>query len=138
MTLMFIELHSRSAFSFLEAASLPEALAGWCAELSMPAMALLDRDGVYGAPRFHLAAQKARIKAHIGSEVTVRNSPQTHRDTEKISNSEFRISNEWATACSSLAEIENRNSKFRPRREAPADFEPRCAPGELGPTRRAL
>src|SRR5215475_6801027 len=36
----------------------------------MPAMALLDRDGVYGAPRFHLAAKKAGIQAHIGAEVT--------------------------------------------------------------------
>ena len=36
----------------------------------MPAMALLDRDGVYGAPRFHMAAKKAKIKAHIGAEVT--------------------------------------------------------------------
>ena len=33
-------------------------------------MALLDTDGVYGAPRFHLAASKAKIKAHIGAEVT--------------------------------------------------------------------
>ena len=36
----------------------------------MPAMALLDRDGVYGAPRFHMAAKKAGITAHIGAEVT--------------------------------------------------------------------
>src|SRR5437867_5765362 len=33
-------------------------------------MALLDRDGVYGAPRFHMAAKKAGIRAHIGAEVT--------------------------------------------------------------------
>src|SRR5579872_4726962 len=67
---MYIELHARSAFSFLEGASLPEELAGVGAHLGMPAMALLDTDGVYGAPRFHLAAQKAKIKAHIGAEVT--------------------------------------------------------------------
>ncbi|MBV8205799.1 MAG: error-prone DNA polymerase [Acidobacteria bacterium] len=73
---MYIELHSRSAFSFLEGASVPEALAACCAELEMPAMALLDRDGVYGAPRFHLAAQKAGVKAHIGAEVTIRHGPQ--------------------------------------------------------------
>ena len=36
----------------------------------MPAMALLDRDGVYGAPRFYMAAKKAGIKAHLGAEVT--------------------------------------------------------------------
>ena len=67
---MYIEFHARSAFSFLEGASLPEELAAVCAQLKMPAMALLDTDGVYGAPRFHLAAQKAKIKAHIGAEVT--------------------------------------------------------------------
>src|SRR5207244_7762027 len=67
---MYIELHARSAFSFLEGASLPEELACWCAELNMLAMAILDRDGVYGAPRFHLAATKAGIRAHIVAEVT--------------------------------------------------------------------
>ncbi len=36
----------------------------------MSAMAVLDRDGVYGAPRFYLAANKAKIQAHIGAEVT--------------------------------------------------------------------
>ena len=67
---MYIELHARSAFSFLEGASLPEELISTCAHHGMPAMALLDTDGVYGAPRFHLAAQKAKIKAHIGAEIT--------------------------------------------------------------------
>src|SRR5256885_1925663 len=67
----YVELHARSAFSFLEGASLPEALAAAAAEASMPALALLDRDGVYGAPRFHGAAKKLGIKAHIGAEVTV-------------------------------------------------------------------
>jgi len=67
---MYVELHARSAFSFLEGSSLPEELAAVCAELKLPAMALLDADGVYGAPRFHLAAKKMEIKAHIGAEVT--------------------------------------------------------------------
>jgi error-prone DNA polymerase len=66
----YIELHARSAFSFLEGASVPEELATVCAELHMPAMALLDTDGVYGSPRFHLAANKIGLKAHIGAEVT--------------------------------------------------------------------
>jgi len=73
---LFIELHARSAFSFLEGASLPEELIGVCQHFQMPAMALLDTDGVYGAPRFHLAANKAKIKAHIGAEVT--SEPLTH------------------------------------------------------------
>src|SRR6202047_3253191 len=67
---MYTELHSRSAFSFLEGVSNPEELIAVCANLGMPATALLDRDGVYGSPRFHLAAKKAEIKAHIGAEVT--------------------------------------------------------------------
>ena len=67
---MYIELHSRSAFSFLEGSSLPEQLIETCVNLNMPAMALLDRDGVYGSPRFHMAAKKARLKAHIGAEVS--------------------------------------------------------------------
>jgi error-prone DNA polymerase len=66
----YTELHARSAFSFLEGASIPEELAAICAEKEMGAMALLDRDGVYGAPRFHLAAKKHSLKAHIGAEVT--------------------------------------------------------------------
>jgi len=80
---MFIELHSRSAFSFLEGASLPEDLIAMCAHLNMPAMALLDRDGVYGAPRFYMAAKKAGIKANLGAEVTSEFSPLSPRDTEK-------------------------------------------------------
>ena len=67
---MYIELHARSAFSFLEGASVPEELATTCAQLHMPSMALLDTDGVYGSPRFHLAANKIGLKAHIGAEVT--------------------------------------------------------------------
>jgi error-prone DNA polymerase len=67
---MYAELHARSAFSFLEGASLPEELAGVGAEQGMEAMALLDRDGLYGAPRFHLAAKKVYLRAHVGAEVT--------------------------------------------------------------------
>jgi error-prone DNA polymerase len=67
---MYVELHARSAFSFLEGASLPEELIATCAQLKMSGMALLDTDGVYGAPRFHLAANKIGLKAHMGAEVT--------------------------------------------------------------------
>src|ERR1700723_7176 len=70
LRLMYVELHARSAFSFLEGASSPEEWARMCAGHSMSAMALLDRDGVYGSPRFHLAAEKLSTRAHIGAEVT--------------------------------------------------------------------
>ena len=68
---MYIELHTSSAFSFLDGASLPEKLVERAAALGYPALALLDRDGVYGAPRFHQAARAAGIKPIIGCELTV-------------------------------------------------------------------
>src|SRR5205814_1068521 len=68
---MYVELHAASAFSFLQGASLPEALVDRAAALGYPALALLDRDGVYGAPRFHKAACAAGIKPLIGAELTI-------------------------------------------------------------------
>src|SRR5687767_6454645 len=70
---MYVELHAASAFSFLQGASLPEALVDRAATLGYPALALLDADGVYGAPRFHKAAAKAGLRAIIGAELTVGN-----------------------------------------------------------------
>jgi error-prone DNA polymerase len=67
---MYHELHARSAFSFLEGASLPEELMEVCANSGMKTLALLDRDGVYGSARAHLAAKKLDIRAIVGSEVT--------------------------------------------------------------------
>ena len=83
-TVNYIELHARSAFSFLEGASVPEELVAACQALEMPAMALLDRDGVYGSPRFHLAAEKNGIKAHIGSEITVQRPNNVQRPTSNV------------------------------------------------------
>ena len=65
----YVELHAASAFSFLEGASLPEALAKAAYECGMPAMALLDRNGVYGAARFHTRAKANGVRAHIGAEI---------------------------------------------------------------------
>src|ERR1017187_8356986 len=73
MTDAYIQLHARSAFSFLEGARVPEDLTGACASLDMPAMALLARAGVYGSTRSHMAAKKAGVRAHIGSEITCDN-----------------------------------------------------------------
>lgn len=67
----YIELHAASAFSFLEGASQPEALVHAAVEAQMPAIALLDRNGVYGAARFYSAAKEKGIRAHIGAEIAV-------------------------------------------------------------------
>src|SRR5579862_34526 len=70
MTSAYVELHARSAFSFLEGSSVPEELIARAAELDFPALAILDTDNISGAARFHMAAKKAGIHAHIGAEVT--------------------------------------------------------------------
>ena len=67
----YIELHTSSAFSFLRAASLPETIIDRAATLGYPAVALIDRDGVSGAPRFHKAALAAGLKPFIGAELTI-------------------------------------------------------------------
>jgi error-prone DNA polymerase len=71
MTEPYVELHANSAFSFLEAASQPESLTQRTAELDMPSIALLDRNGVYGVARFHTSAKRNNIRAHIGAEIAV-------------------------------------------------------------------
>src|SRR5580704_13798602 len=82
---MFVELHARSAFSFLEGASVPEELAIACSEVGLPAAALLDINGVYGAPRFYHAMKKFGLKAHIGAEIAVgsRQSPVASNEREQ-------------------------------------------------------
>ena len=67
----YSELHARSAFNFLRGASNPEQLAERAAELGLAAFAVHDRDGVYGAPRFHGRARELGIKPIIGCELTI-------------------------------------------------------------------
>jgi error-prone DNA polymerase len=67
----YVELHASSAFSFLAGASQPEAYIERARELGMPAIALADRNGVYGAARFHTASKRCGVRAHIGAEIAV-------------------------------------------------------------------
>lgn len=67
----FVELHARSAFSFLRAASQPEELARQAAALGMPVIGVCDRDGLYGAPRLYAAAREAGVRAVVGAELTM-------------------------------------------------------------------
>ena len=67
----YVELHAASAFSFLEGASQPEGLVRAAVEAGMPAMALMDRNGLYGAARFHTSAKTNGVRAHIGAEIAV-------------------------------------------------------------------
>ena len=67
----YVELHCCSAFSFLRGGSFPEQLAEVAAELEMPAIALLDRNGVYGAQRFSVAAREKGVRPIIGAELSM-------------------------------------------------------------------
>ncbi|MCH7598718.1 MAG: error-prone DNA polymerase [Myxococcales bacterium] len=72
----YIELRARSAFCFLEGASLPEAIALRAAEFEYPALALADRDGVYASPRFHRACAANGVRAIHGAEIRLRSPGQ--------------------------------------------------------------
>jgi error-prone DNA polymerase len=67
----YVELHAASAFSFLDGSSQPEDLVERAAALGLEAVALADRSGVYGAPRFHKAAKDAGLRAIVGAEVVL-------------------------------------------------------------------
>ncbi|HVR44665.1 MAG TPA: error-prone DNA polymerase, partial [Thermoanaerobaculia bacterium] len=56
---------------FLDGASLPEDLVGRAVELGLQAMALVDTNGVYGAPRFYTAARKSGMRALVGAEIVL-------------------------------------------------------------------
>ena len=71
MTNRYVELHARSAFSFLEGASMPESMTEQAASLDLPGLAILDRDGLYGSPRLYTTAKKLGLRSHIGAEVSV-------------------------------------------------------------------
>jgi error-prone DNA polymerase len=67
----YVELHARSAFSFLRGSSSPEHLAFTAADQHLPTLALCDRDGVFGAPRFYAAALECGVRPIVGSELTM-------------------------------------------------------------------
>jgi error-prone DNA polymerase len=65
----YVELRCRSAFSFLEASANPEDLVCAAADQDHGALALADRDGLYGIPRFHAAATASGLRAIAGAEL---------------------------------------------------------------------
>jgi len=69
----YAELRAASAFSFLDSAALPEDLIAFAAQRDLPAMALVDTNGVYGAPRFFTAAKKIGVRALVGAELVMDN-----------------------------------------------------------------
>ncbi len=80
----YVELHATSAFSFLDGCSQPEELVERAAELGLAAVALTDRNGVYGAPRFYRAAREAGLRPLVGAEVVLGDGEASRRgDTRR-------------------------------------------------------
>jgi error-prone DNA polymerase len=67
----YVELHSHSAFSFLDGASTPAELAGAAADLGYSAFALTDHDGIWGSMEFVDACRGLPIRPIVGAEITV-------------------------------------------------------------------
>ncbi len=68
---MYAELHLHTNYSFLDGASHPDDLVARAAALGLPALAITDHDGLYGAVRFAVAARERQIKAIVGTELTL-------------------------------------------------------------------
>lgn len=67
----YAELHCHSAYSFLDGASPPDEILAEAHKLGYPALALTDRNGIYGSLAFAHAAQPLGIQAITGAEVTL-------------------------------------------------------------------
>jgi len=68
---MYAELHCHSAFSFLDGASPPDELLAEAHRLGYPALALTDKNGIYGSLAFAHAALPLGLQAITGAEVTL-------------------------------------------------------------------
>ena len=67
----YTPLWCKSHYSFLEGASHPEELVKQAHQLDLPAIAITDRDGVYGIVRAHVKARELGVKLIIGSQITL-------------------------------------------------------------------
>jgi DNA polymerase III alpha subunit len=67
----YVPLWCKTNFSFLEAASHPDELVQESHRLGLPALAVTDKDGVYGIVRAHVKAREYGLKLIAGSQVAV-------------------------------------------------------------------
>jgi error-prone DNA polymerase len=71
----FAHLHAASSYSMRYGLATPAALAERAKELGMPALALTDRDGLYGAVKHAQACVRADIAPIIGADLALRLPP---------------------------------------------------------------
>ena len=71
----FAELHARSSYNFLRGAANPEQMLAAAAASGLEAIALLDRDGLYGAVETAMAAERYPVGTVFGAELSLHDSP---------------------------------------------------------------
>lgn len=74
-SVQYVELEARSCFSFLSGASQPRTLIEEAARLGYGAIAVADRDGLYGMVRAHEAAKEHNVRLIVGCELTLGEAP---------------------------------------------------------------
>jgi error-prone DNA polymerase len=67
----FVHLHVASSYSLRYGTASPSALASAAKEAGMPALALTDRDGVYGAFKHARACAAAGLKPVLGADLSI-------------------------------------------------------------------
>src|SRR5919201_598548 len=105
----YVELHSHSAYSFLDGASAPEEMAARAAELGYPALALTDHDGASGAMEFAHACKAFGVRPIVGAELAVTRGTRAFHLTLLV---ESRAG--WRNLCRLITEA---HSGTRPRPE---------------------
>lgn len=131
----YVELHARSAFSFLRGASTPEQLAETAAAVGLPALALCDRNGVYGAARLFGKANEVGIKAIVGAELEMEDNSILPVLVES------RIGYQNLCQLLTRAHLRSEKGKARVRWDELPEFAPGLVAltgGEDGPLRKAL
>ena len=91
----YVPLWCKTNYSFLEGASHPEELVETCSRYHIPAIAITDRDGVYGIVRAHMEAKERGVKLIIGSELTITtgsNTNESHTGTSHTGTSHTGMS----------------------------------------------
>jgi error-prone DNA polymerase len=120
----YAEMRAASSFSFLNGASLPEDLIHQAIQHDLPAMAIIDTNGLYGAPRFHMTAKKNGMRALIGAELRLDDSKKGLREaTAPDPDRRLSVLVENKTGYKNLCKLLTAGALHRPKREARYSWE---------------
>ncbi|HJQ37344.1 MAG TPA: error-prone DNA polymerase [Thermoanaerobaculia bacterium] len=114
----YAEIRASSAFSFLDGATLPEDLIHHAVQHDLPAMGIIDRDGLYGAPRFYMAAKKNGIRAILGTELTLEDRQEGLREARPRKDESLTLLVENRTGYKNLCKLLTAGALTNPKREA--------------------